>query len=85
MVNYKIKCEVVNILRNEFNCSKVGQTFILGPRTPEGMCAKAFAAVYPTALAMRFSEKIAWEKDQGYIDVVCPDQDVVYRLTRIKD
>ncbi len=84
MANYKIKCEVIDILRNEFNCSKVGQTFIIGTRTPEGMCAKAFAAVYPTALAMRFSEKIAWEKNQEYIDVICPDQDVVYRLTRIK-
>jgi uncharacterized repeat protein (TIGR04076 family) len=83
--NFKIKCEVVDILRNDFNCAKVGQIFILGPRTPDGMCAKAFATIYPTALAMRFSDKMSWENEEGYIDVTCPDQDVVYRLSRIKE
>ena len=85
MANHKIKCEVIDILKNEFNCSKKGQTFVLGARTPEGMCAKAFATIYPTALAMRFSDSIAWENDKGYLDITCPDQDVVYRLSRIEE
>jgi uncharacterized repeat protein (TIGR04076 family) len=85
MPNYTIKCEVIAILENRFNCSSVGETFIIGPRTPEGMCAKAFATIYPTALAMRFSDKIAWQGDNDYVDVTCPDRDVVYRLTRMID
>jgi uncharacterized repeat protein (TIGR04076 family) len=84
MPNHKIRCEVVEILQNKFNCSKVGEVFVIGPRTPEGMCARAFAAVYPAALAMRFSDKMSWESDDGHIDVTCPDQDVVYRLTRME-
>jgi len=83
--DYKVRCEVVEILRNAFDCSKVGQAFILGPRTPEGMCARAFAGLYPTALAMRFSERIAWENEQGQVDVTCPERDVVYRLTRVRE
>lgn len=85
MPNHKIKCEVIEIVENRFNCCKIGETFILGPRTPGGMCAKAFAAVYPTALAMRFSDKIAWESEDGQVEIICPDRDVVYRLTRAEE
>ena len=85
MANYKIKCEVVEIRQNKFKCSHVGQTFLLGARTPEGMCAKAYASIYPQALAMRFSDKMAWEDESGVINITCPDRDVVYRLSRIKD
>ncbi len=85
VANYKIQCEVVEIRQNKFDCCTVGETFVIGPRTPGGMCARAYAAVYPAALAMRFSEKIAWEKDDGTLDVMCPDQYVVYRLSRIKE
>ena len=85
MANYKIKCEVAKILAGRFKCSKVGDCFVLGPRTPAGMCARAFAAVYPASLAMRFAEKISWEAEDGSVEITCPDQDVVYRLTRVKE
>jgi uncharacterized repeat protein (TIGR04076 family) len=85
MANYKIKCEVVQIVANKFKCSTLGQTFVIGPRTPEGMCARAYAAIYPASLAMRFSEDISWEQGRGYVDVMCPDNDVVYRLNRITE
>lgn len=85
MANYQIKCEIVRILANTFQCSRVGQTFMLGSRTPDGMCARAYAAIYPVALAMRFSEEIAWERGLGYLEVTCPDNDVVYRLTRVSE
>jgi len=85
MANYKIRCEVVRIVQNTFKCATMGQTFILGPRTPEGMCARAYSAVYPVSTAMRFSEEVSWEQGRGYVDVMCPDNDVVYRLTRIKE
>ena len=84
MANYKIKCEVVDIKNNLYGCSQIGDTFIFRSRTPDGMCAKAFATVYPIALAMRFSESIGWEDEHGMVDITCPDQDVVYRLSRVK-
>jgi uncharacterized repeat protein (TIGR04076 family) len=82
---YKIRCEVVDILKKEYNCARVGQTFTIGSRTPGGMCANSFVTVFPFAKAMRYSEKIAWEKDGGHIDLTCPDRNVVYRLTRTKE
>ena len=85
LANHKIKCEVVQILANKSKCSEVGRSFVIGARTPAGMCARAFAAVYPAALAMRFSDEMSWEQGRGYIDIMCPDNDVTYRLSRIKD
>lgn len=47
------------------------------------MCGRAFAAIHPMAFAMRWSEKMDWEK-LDYIDVTCPDGFVTYRLSRVK-
>jgi uncharacterized repeat protein (TIGR04076 family) len=68
-----------------FKCFTLGQTFVIGSSTPEGMCARAFAAIYPVSLAMRFSEEMSWEQGRGYVDVMCSDNDVVCRLSRIKE
>jgi uncharacterized repeat protein (TIGR04076 family) len=85
MPNYRIKCEVVRV-DNGATCQKVGDTFPLWIRTPANMCCRAFVAVYPPALAMRFSDAMpGWETEDGHLDVMCPDQNVVYRLTRMKD
>ena len=84
MANHKIKCEVVKV-ENGATCQKVGDGFTIWKRTPNAMCCRAFTAVYPPALAMRFSDRIAWETPDGYFDVMCPDQNIVYRLSRIKD
>jgi uncharacterized repeat protein (TIGR04076 family) len=60
------------------------RNFVFEARTPEGMCVRAFNAILPSAFAMRFSEKMPWEKDEGYADVTCPDGDVIVRLSRTK-
>ena len=78
MVDYKIKCEVVKISNNASVCpgssqAKIGEVFTLGGKTPGSMCARAYASIYPTAMAMRFSEEIPWEQGRGYFDITCPD------------
>ncbi len=90
MANYKIRCEVIGITENRTKCPGSAQTrndevFIIGPRTPQtpGMCGRAFSAIHPMALAMRFSEKMFWENEQGMVEVTCPDGYVRYRLSRI--
>ena len=91
MANYKIKCEAVDVRSESGTCSgsakcKKGEIYILTARTPEpgGMCGRAFAAVHPTAFAMRWSEKMDWEKAE-HVEVICPDGAVTYRLSRIKE
>jgi len=83
MPDYQIRCEAVTVDQARTTCQKPGDVFVIGPRTPDGMCSRAFAAVYPAALAMRFSDSIKWEAPEGHLDVTCPDGFVVYRLSRI--
>jgi uncharacterized repeat protein (TIGR04076 family) len=89
MPTYKIRCEVINIAGDKITCPgatrmKAGNAFVIGIMTPNAMCARSYAAVFPVALAMRHSEQTPWERGRGYIDVTCPDGHVVWRLTRIK-
>ena len=91
MANYRIRCEAVKVTTDTGVCpgsarTKVGETCVIGPRTPEppGMCSRAFASLHPMALAMRFSEKMVCEKPPGQVEVTCPDGYVVYKLTRVK-
>ncbi len=84
MPNHKIRCEVVRV-DNGATCQKIGEAYTIWKRTPAKMCCRAFAAVYPPSLAMRFSDDMpGWEKQDRHIDVMCPDQNVVYRLTRME-
>jgi uncharacterized repeat protein (TIGR04076 family) len=83
MADYQIKCEVVKVNTENTKCQKMGDTFILGSRTPGGMCARAYNVIYSHALAMRFSEQMSWESPDGTLDIRCPDADVIYRLSRI--
>ena len=90
MANYRIKCEAIRIVNGKECCPgsakcKVGETYIIGPRTPEpvGMCGRAFHSLHPMAFAMRFSEHMSCEKDKD-VEITCPDGFVVYRLSRIR-
>ena len=90
MADYKIQCTVIDVKNESGICNgrakcKKNETYVISARTPEpaGMCGRSFASIYPTVYAMRWTEKIEWEKTD-YIDLVCPDGLVTYRLTRLK-
>jgi len=91
MASYKVKCESIEISGDAEVCPGSakclrGETYILTARTPEplGMCARAFSTIHPMAFALRWSERMEWEK-ADHVDVICPDGFVTYRLSRIKD
>jgi len=87
MMEYRIKCEVIRLA--ELKCCKVGMklgdTFTLGPLTPEPrpICSAAFLSLYSLANALRFTERTTLEDADGHHDVVCPDGTVTFRLSRI--
>jgi len=91
MANYKIKCEAIDVRSESEICPgsakcRKGETYIVTSRTPEpgGMCGRAFASIHPMAFAMRWSEKMEWEKTDD-VNVICPDGFVTYRLSRVKE
>jgi hypothetical protein len=91
MILNNIKCHVVKVNTDSGTCPGMAKTqqnevFIIGARTPEakGICCQAFSALASMKLAMMYTDKMEWEKNE-YFDIVCPHGFVTYRLSRIKE
>ncbi len=63
---------------------KVGEEFLIGEKTPQGMCSWAFYALFPFAEVLQFGGSFPWEKDKNRTTVACPDpgNPVVFELKR---
>ena len=63
---------------------KIGDEFIIGQETPDGMCSWAFHTIFPFAQVLQFGGSFPWEKDPDKATVACPDADnaVVFELRR---
>lgn len=52
---------------------KVGDTWVCGGKTPDGMCAAAYAAIYPTVRALAAGGSFPWAAADGSLELACPD------------
>lgn len=65
---------------------RVGDEFLIGDKTPVGMCSWAFYTVFPFASTLQFSGSFPWEEDPEKAIVACPDptNPVVFELLRVR-
>lgn len=87
MRDVPVVIEVIGIADGKDRCKGraktcLGSCYEMHVHTPKGLCARAFSMLYPYMLAMRFAEATVFERKGPYIDLVCPDGDVTFRLTR---
>jgi len=61
---------------------KVGDRFVIGDKTPAGMCSWAFYTLFPFAGVLQYGGAFPWEKDSNKTTVACPDPEnpVVFEL-----
>ncbi len=64
---------------------KVGDEWVVGEKTPEGLCLFAFNSLLPSLMPLMFGGAFPWEKDPDVTTAVCPDPDnpVVFELRRL--
>ena len=79
----------VKVISQKGTCAmehKVGDQWILGTKTPGGMCFSAFYALYPNARVLMFDGVLPWESDPDVSTVACPDAEnpVVFELRRLR-
>ena len=65
---------------------QVGDEWIMGLKTPEGICIGAFYALFPSAWALRYGVSFPWASDPDVATVACPDEKnpLVLELRRLR-
>ena len=79
---------IAKVISQKGECSaghQVGDEFIVGQATPEGMCSWAFCALFQFATVLQSGCSFPWEAEVGKTTVACPDPEnpLVFELRRI--
>jgi uncharacterized repeat protein (TIGR04076 family) len=63
---------------------RVGDKFVIGEKTPPGLCSWAFSTLFPFAEVLQFGGSFPWEENPNKITVACPDpaNPVIFELRR---
>jgi uncharacterized repeat protein (TIGR04076 family) len=85
--SYKVRVKVVSQKGSCEAGHKVGDEWLVGEKTPEGLCIFAFSALMPFITPLMYGGSFPWEKDPDMTTVACPDgqNPVVFELRRLRD
>ena len=80
----------VKVISQKGTCEaghKVGDEWLVGEKTPEGLCIFAFGSLLSFLTPLMFDGAFPWEKDPDVTTVACPDpgNPVVFELRRRRD
>jgi uncharacterized repeat protein (TIGR04076 family) len=78
---------IAKVISQEGTCEaghRVGDEFIIGQKTPPGICSWAFYTLFPFVEVLQFGGSFPWQKDPNKTTVACPDpaNPVVFELRR---
>ncbi len=84
---YKVRIEVVSQQGRCTQEHKVGDSWVVDKKTPEGICLFAFNALLPRLQVLEFGGTFPWAKDPDVVRAACPDGNnpVVFELRRLRD
>lgn len=83
-----MKDVLITIVSQKGDCGHghaAGHTWRYDGKSPGGMCANAWNAIYPTVRALSAGGKFPWASEDGSLDLVCADpaNPVVFRLKAV--
>jgi uncharacterized repeat protein (TIGR04076 family) len=81
---------VAKVISQKGSCDvghKVGDEWVLGPKTPEGICIAAYHSMYANAFLLLTGASMPWGADPDVATMACPDakNPVVFELRRIRE
>lgn len=81
----EVRMRIVSIRGKCPNGHRVGEEYVVGRKTPAGICLGSFGACLPYLSALRYGASFPFEKEKGTISVGCPDpeNEVVWHLTAL--
>ncbi|UCB44095.1 MAG: TIGR04076 family protein [Dehalococcoidales bacterium] len=65
---------------------KVGDEWVIGYKTPDGICLSAFDSMFSDLMVFIFGGAFPWSSDPDTARVTCPDagNPVVFELKRVR-
>ncbi|MFC2036023.1 TIGR04076 family protein [Chloroflexota bacterium] len=79
----------VKVISQKGTCAaehKVGDQWVIGNKTPEGICLSAFNTLYPNLRVLKFGGSFPWSTDPDIATAACPDAQnpIVFELKRLR-
>ncbi len=80
---------IARVISQKGTCAlghKVGDEFLMGDKTPSGMCSWSYCTLFPFAAVLQYGGSFPWEEQPDRATTVaCPDPDnpVVFELRRL--
>lgn len=79
---------LVKVISQKGTCvqeHKVGDEWVIGRKTSEGICLSAFGSLFHSVRVLMFGGSFPWETDPDVSTVACPDakNPVVFELRRL--
>ena len=79
---------IARIISQKGTCEaghKVGDEFVIGQKTPPGICSWAYYTLFPFAEVLEFGGAFPWETDSTKTTVACPDpvNPVIFELRKV--
>jgi len=80
---------LVKVISQKGTCAaehKAGDEWVIGRKTPEGICLAAFGALFPNARVLMFGGSFPWATGPDVATAACPDAEnpVVFELRRLR-
>jgi len=80
----------VRVISQKGSCEaghRVGDRWIIGEKTPDGLCIFAFGSLLPFITPLMFGASFPWEKEPDMTTVACPDptNPVVFEIRRLPE
>ena len=80
----------VKVISQKGHCEaghRVGDEWLVGEKTPEGLCIFALGSLLPFITPLMYDGSFPWEKDPDVSTAACPDAEnpVVFEIRRVRD
>ncbi len=84
---YNISIEVVSQKGEYVQGHKIGDSWVIESKTPEGVCPSAWNALFPSLRVLMFGGSFPWEANPDVTTIACPDaaNPVVFELRRLRE
>ncbi len=83
---YEVAVKVVSQKGTCPNEHRVGEEWVLGKKTPQGICLSALSTLLPAVRVLMFGGSFPWEADPDVATIACQDAEkpVVFELRRLR-